>query len=152
MGKQTRYLIRARFLYGNYDKEGLLPSFALYIGVDLWDTVSITDVDIIETKEIIHAPSLDYVDVCLVETGLGVPFISVLELRPLLNETYATEPGSGLQLFRRLNFNSNDSDYMRYHFFFFCLHSILFYFFSSHKNKISTSYYLSLHLLILNIC
>ncbi|KAL5575495.1 hypothetical protein UlMin_017194 [Ulmus minor] len=90
--KGNRYLIRARFLYGNYDNQLQPPEFNLYIGVDLWDTITTnTANDSIDT-EIIHVVSSDNIHVCLVNTGLGIPFISALELRPLLNDTiYKTE-------------------------------------------------------------
>ncbi|CAL9013670.1 unnamed protein product [Prunus brigantina] len=45
-------------------------------------------------KELIHVPLRSYVHVCLVNTGSGVPFISAIELRPLLNASYPTQVGS----------------------------------------------------------
>lgn len=113
-GKDTRYLIRARFMYGNYEKESALPEFDLYLGANLWDTVKVVSAKSIINKEIVHVPSSDHLHVCLVNTGLGVPFISVLELRPWNNKTYVTTTGS-LQLYWRFDFASKNIDQvMRY--------------------------------------
>lgn len=111
-GKGTRYLIRARFMYGNYNNESTVPEFDLYVGANLWDTVVIKYSWTIINKEIIYVPSSDYIHVCLVNTGLGVPFISVLELRPLNNETYVSTEGP-LQLYKRYDFASSTDRVMR---------------------------------------
>lgn len=98
----TKYLIRALFLYGNYDREDKLPKFDLHLGPNYWATVNFTSVISITSKEIIHIPSQDHVRVCLVNTGTGTPFISSLELRPLKNATsYVTPPAGSLQLLSR---------------------------------------------------
>lgn len=103
--KNTRYLIRAFFLYGNYDGLDQFPEFDLHFGVTLWETVKIESVDISVLKEIIHIPTESKVHICLVNTGLGTPFITALELRPLLNSTYSTPTGS-LSLFLRADIGS----------------------------------------------
>uniref|UniRef100_A0A2N9G8P4 Protein kinase domain-containing protein n=1 Tax=Fagus sylvatica TaxID=28930 RepID=A0A2N9G8P4_FAGSY len=36
-----KYLIRATFLYGNYDGQSLLPQFDLHLGPNMWDTIKI---------------------------------------------------------------------------------------------------------------
>ncbi|KAF7813903.1 putative LRR receptor-like serine/threonine-protein kinase [Senna tora] len=98
------YLIRASFLYGNYDGENKLPEFDLYIGVNFWSTVKFRDASEEVTMEIISMSLSKDVDVCLVNKGLGTPFISDLELRPINNSIYDTEFGSSsasLLLFRR---------------------------------------------------
>ena len=98
------YLIRAIFYYGNYDGAKTPPGFELHLGANLWDTVSF----LLETplrKEIIHVPLQDYVRVCLANNGTGTPFISALELRPLVENTYVTESGS-LELWTRMDLGS----------------------------------------------
>ncbi|MBA0838897.1 hypothetical protein Goarm_004681 [Gossypium armourianum] len=57
------------------------------------------------TTEIIGASVSDTISVCLVNKGLGIPFISALELRPLNNSIYGTELGSpvSLVLFQRFD-------------------------------------------------
>lgn len=101
-GKNHSYLIRASFMYGNYDGTSRFPEFDLYLGVNKWRTVKLTDSSNITTFEIIHVLQSDYVHVCLVNTDSGTPFISVLELRILNDGTYVTQSGS-LELFARLD-------------------------------------------------
>ncbi|KAK1575999.1 hypothetical protein Q3G72_009992 [Acer saccharum] len=89
-GTKNNYLIRAVFVYGNYDNKNQIPVFDLYIGVNKWATVK-------KEKflcEIINVFSDEYIDVCLVNTGFGVPYISVLELRPLNNSIYLLKDGA----------------------------------------------------------
>ncbi|XP_030972959.1 LRR receptor-like serine/threonine-protein kinase IOS1 [Quercus lobata] len=111
----TKYLIRGTFLYGNYDGQSKLPQFDIHLGVNMWDTVNITNVTIPVFKELIHVPSQTNLQVCLVNTGLGMPFISAIELRPLSNKTYVTNYGS-LALFVRLDVGSISRISYRYPF------------------------------------
>lgn len=83
----NKYLIRASFVYGNYDELLMPPAFYLHLGSELWDSVNFPSLDGVD-KEIIHVPLRDHVHVCLVKTGPGIPFISALEFRPLDNRTY----------------------------------------------------------------
>uniref|UniRef100_A0A2N9FNC9 Protein kinase domain-containing protein n=1 Tax=Fagus sylvatica TaxID=28930 RepID=A0A2N9FNC9_FAGSY len=107
-----KYLIRATFLYGNYDGQNLLPQFDLHLGPNMWDTVKIeNNVSYVVLMELIHVPSLNYLQVCLVNTGLGTPFISAIEFRPLNNRAYVTSVGS-LALFARYDLGSvNNKSY-----------------------------------------
>ncbi|KAH0982490.1 hypothetical protein GBA52_009667 [Prunus armeniaca] len=89
----NKYLIRASFLYGNYDGQDKIPEFELHLGPNLWDTVSL-ETSVSTDKELIYVPLRNYIHVCLVNTGSGVPFISALELRPLPNASYQTKTGS----------------------------------------------------------
>ena len=110
-GKNHKYLIRAWFMYGNYDSKNQPPIFKLYLGVDEWATVRIMLAFEIIMAEIIHTPITDDIDVCLVNTGLGTPFISVLELRQLNDSIYSpTEPGS-LLLYNRWNFGKQEEEW-----------------------------------------
>jgi len=86
----TKYLIRASFYYGNYDNLNKPPQFDLHFGANVWDTVKFADLSEITDSEIIYTPSQDYIQPCLVNTGKGTPFISVIELRNLHNEVYVT--------------------------------------------------------------
>lgn len=96
----VKFLIRASFMYGNYDGQDMPPSFDLMLGADVWDSVQLQDSDGIITKEIIHMPNKGYIHVCLVHTYSGTPFISALELRPITNSIYATQSGSLSRYFR----------------------------------------------------
>ncbi|ESQ50531.1 hypothetical protein EUTSA_v10022541mg [Eutrema salsugineum] len=100
MGKGFKYLIRTRFMYGNYDNLGKAPEFDLYLGVNLWDSVKIDNATTIVTKEIIQTLRSDHVHVCLVDKDRGTPFLSALELRLLKSDTYET-PYDSLILFKR---------------------------------------------------
>ncbi|KAJ7014058.1 hypothetical protein NC653_003627 [Populus alba x Populus x berolinensis] len=73
---KKKYLISAGFLYGNYDELQ-------------WEVVRLNDASTPLTTEIIHVLSSDNIDICLVITGFGTPFISILELRLLDNNTTA---------------------------------------------------------------
>nr|GLL17806.1 putative leucine-rich repeat receptor-like protein kinase At2g19210 [Ipomoea trifida] len=117
-GKLNKYLIRARFFYGNYDgnADKQLPQFDVHLGAEYWDTVKFDPkYDIISVdKEIVHIPYSDLVHVCLVNTGLGTPFISALELRPLNNSMYPTASGGSLMMNMRFDIGSMATQVLRY--------------------------------------
>ncbi|RWR78140.1 putative leucine-rich repeat receptor-like serine/threonine-protein kinase isoform X1 [Cinnamomum micranthum f. kanehirae] len=107
--KGSKYLIRAGFLYGNYDGQNLSPTFDLYLGVDWWATVQKPTRNM-QLFEIITSATMDFVSVCLVNTGKGAPFISVLVLRPLANSMYnATNEDQSLKLIGRFDVGSATS-------------------------------------------
>ena len=106
------YLIRASFLYGNYDELNQVPQFDLYIGVNMWGSVKLDNASHIVMKEIIHAPSDDNIYVCLVNIGYGTPFISALEVRHFHDSSYRTDSGS-LVLYKRLNAGSTTNEIIR---------------------------------------
>ncbi|KAK0595704.1 hypothetical protein LWI29_009220 [Acer saccharum] len=114
-GKNGKYLIRARFMYGNYDGTRSVPQFDLYLGVNVWDNIKLNNASSVFTTEIIHVPSANNIYVCLVNTGLGTPFISSLELRLLKNSTYETQTLSeSLVLLRRYDFGSTTNRSIRF--------------------------------------
>ncbi|XP_039155588.1 LOW QUALITY PROTEIN: probable LRR receptor-like serine/threonine-protein kinase At4g29180 [Eucalyptus grandis] len=90
-GKGNPYLVRASFWYGNYDGKNQTPAFDLHIDVNYWNTVNSSSCI---SKEIFYTPPRDYIQVCLVNTGSGVPFISALELRLMNNSTYQINSGA----------------------------------------------------------
>lgn len=102
-GRGSLHLIRAYFLYGNYDGENKLPEFDLYNGVNFWSSVRFRDASEQVLMEIISKADSDVTNICLVNKGLGTPFISALELRPLNSSIYSTEFGgsASLLLFKR---------------------------------------------------
>ncbi|GMN67980.1 hypothetical protein TIFTF001_037039 [Ficus carica] len=112
--KGTKYLIRALFLYGNYDGKNSTREFDLHLGPNFWDTVKIVDSPSLVVKEIVHLPLQNYVRLCLVKTGSGTPFISALELRPLKNTTYIAPSGTSLGLALRMDVGSNLTSVIRY--------------------------------------
>ncbi|KAL6140785.1 hypothetical protein ACLB2K_059078 [Fragaria x ananassa] len=110
-----KYLIRVSFVYGNYDGKGMLPTFLLYLGTNLWDSVKVQNESYAINKELIHVAPRNYIHVCLVNDGSGVPFISAIELRPLNVTSYPTQIGS-LALNWRLDIGQTGPDlkYYRY--------------------------------------
>ena len=107
-GRNNTYLVRATFLYGNYDSQNSPPAFDLYLGTDLWTSVTFsTDSSRVVRREIIYIPTTNYIYVCLVNTNKGVPFISALELRLLNNDIYKTQSGSALQIWERSDYGGN---------------------------------------------
>ncbi|CAG7876806.1 unnamed protein product [Brassica rapa] len=103
----TTYLIRARFVYGNYDGLNEYPSFDLYLGPNLWENIDLSALGTNGTfEEIIHKPVSKSLQVCLVKRGTSIPLISTLEIRPLQNNnTYNTQSGS-LRYSRRRYFST----------------------------------------------
>lgn len=85
----SKYIIRAVFLYGNYDsKNSSFVQFDLYLGVNLWKTINLTDPTENIFTETISEATADVISVCLVNTGHGTPFISGLDLRPVPTSLY----------------------------------------------------------------
>ncbi|KAL4194287.1 hypothetical protein AMTRI_Chr05g67870 [Amborella trichopoda] len=88
LSPNSTYLIRAWFMHGNYDSSFRLPKFDLYLGVDRWFTVTLQNFQDQVWTETMSTIVTDYVAVCLVNTDLGTPFISALDLRPLASSMY----------------------------------------------------------------
>ncbi|KAL5822652.1 hypothetical protein ACOSQ4_020552 [Xanthoceras sorbifolium] len=109
----TKYLLRARFMYGNYDSQNKVPEFELHLGPNLWQTIRSYKASSVLNFEIIHVSALDYIHICLVNTNLGTPFISALELRPLQNRAYVAQSGS-LMLLGRWDVGSATNQTVRY--------------------------------------
>ena len=103
-----KYLIRAGFYYRNYDGQSSSPIFDLHVGVNYWTTVEI-GYGGGYTAEIVTVLLGEIVQVCLVNTGKGTPFISVLELRPLPSNLYPVALGiQSLDLQSRWNYGYAD--------------------------------------------
>ncbi|KAF8038664.1 hypothetical protein BT93_B1259 [Corymbia citriodora subsp. variegata] len=109
-GKNITYLIRAVFWYGNYDGKNQPPSFDLYIDVNYWTTVWFSTY---YCEEIMYVSQADDIQVCLVNTGNGVPFISALELRPLDGDSYRLGFGF-LKLHWRYDIGLSSNSSIRY--------------------------------------
>ncbi|CAN6204248.1 unnamed protein product [Urochloa humidicola] len=87
----STYLVRAQFAYGNYDRQNSSKvEFELHLGSKRWDTVTVTpdhESDVV-TKEAVFLAWASWAPVCLVNTGGGTPFVSVIELRRLGDGRY----------------------------------------------------------------
>ncbi|KAL7594089.1 hypothetical protein Lser_V15G32920 [Lactuca serriola] len=104
-GKRSLNLIRATFMYGNWDGENKPPEFDLFLDVNLWLSVKFKNNSHVVTTEIISVALENTFSVCLVNIGKGTPFISGLELRPVDRSIYEIDPGisGSLVLFQRLD-------------------------------------------------
>ncbi|KAF8031027.1 hypothetical protein BT93_D0267 [Corymbia citriodora subsp. variegata] len=109
-GKNKTYLIRAIFWYANYDGKNQTPQFDLYIDVNYWATVSYSTYCY---KEIMYVPQAYDIQVCLVNTGNGVPFISALELRTFDDDIYRLRSGF-LQTQERYDIGLSSKSFIRY--------------------------------------
>ncbi|XP_065004110.1 probable LRR receptor-like serine/threonine-protein kinase At4g29180 [Musa acuminata AAA Group] len=112
-------LVRATFMYGNYDGKNSPTKFDLHIGVDYWKTIIISDPSAIYTVEALSYATANLTSVCLINTGSGTPFISSLELRPLGNGLYGeyVNASQSVVLITRRNFGASDT--VRYRKFIF---------------------------------
>nr|XP_051220267.1 putative leucine-rich repeat receptor-like protein kinase At2g19210 [Lolium perenne] len=109
-----KYIVRAKFMHGNYDRLNLRPVFDLYIGVNYWHTVNISSPDVAMFLEatVVVPETDDFLQVCLVNTDAGTPFISSLELRPLKPTLYPQATASqGLNLINRVNFGPTNASF-----------------------------------------
>ncbi|KAG6657657.1 probable LRR receptor-like serine/threonine-protein kinase At5g48740 [Carya illinoinensis] len=86
-------LVRAQFLYRNYDGRGKPPAFSVSLGTAITSTINLTTNDP-WTEEFIWPVSKDTLSFCLhaIPDG-GSPVISSLELRPLPQGAYASGVG-----------------------------------------------------------
>lgn len=110
--QDTKYLIRAVFIYGNYDGLNTSPNFDIYLGPNIWTTVDVKLAGLGAAEEIIHITRTNVLEICVVKTGTSTPLISALELRPLQYGTYVTETGS-LKFMDRF-YLSNSESFLRY--------------------------------------
>ncbi|KAL5067918.1 hypothetical protein RYX36_018805 [Vicia faba] len=113
---RTRYLLRATFLYGNFDNNNVYPKFDISIGATQWSTIVISDVNTIEVREIIFLASSSTVSVCLSNATTGKPFISTLELRQFNGSVYFSfyEEHFYLSVSARINFGAETDEAIRY--------------------------------------
>ncbi|WOL14609.1 hypothetical protein Cni_G23389 [Canna indica] len=117
--KNQRYLIRASFLHGNYDGRSNISDtnpirFDLYLGVNLWESLNISSASTAYNHEAIAVASDQITWVCLVNKGLGTPFISSLELRSLKSYMYPNATASvALVNYIRVNFGPNGNNIIR---------------------------------------
>ncbi|KMZ71907.1 putative Protein kinase [Zostera marina] len=114
--ENKKYLIRASFMYGNYDQRNNPPQFDLYLNVDLWSSVDLRGRSKTHVfLEISVFASRNWMFVCVVNTGLGTPFVSSLELRPLKDDMYPLVTNNqSFVLFQRSNVQPIRNETLRY--------------------------------------
>ncbi|XP_059067363.1 probable LRR receptor-like serine/threonine-protein kinase At1g51810 isoform X2 [Cryptomeria japonica] len=83
-----KYLIRACFLYGNYDGRESQPQFELLVDANFWATVVINNTTKTFCNGINAMARGPSINVCLARSTDHVPFISTLELRLLMPAMY----------------------------------------------------------------
>eukprot|EP00257_Ricinus_communis_P008017 XP_002525187.2 probable LRR receptor-like serine/threonine-protein kinase At1g67720 [Ricinus communis] len=113
---RTRYLLRATFLYGNFDNNNVYPKFDISVGATHWSTIVISDANTIESIELIFLASSPTISVCLSNATTGQPFISTLELRQFNGSVYYTsfENQFYLSISARINFGADSEAPVRY--------------------------------------
>lgn len=114
--ERTRYLVRATFLYGNFDNSSAYPKFKLYLDTTRWATITIATATDIIVEEIILRAASSAINVCVLDASTGIPFISTLELRVLNDSMYATdfEEDFFLKVTARINFGASSKEPIRY--------------------------------------
>ncbi|CAN7067395.1 unnamed protein product [Brassica rapa subsp. trilocularis] len=81
--KGSKYLVRAFFVYENYDGLNIKPKFDLYLGPNLWSTIDFQEPEEdVRRVEMLHIPTSNSLQICLVKNGTTTPLISTLEIRP----------------------------------------------------------------------
>ncbi|KAL9143674.1 hypothetical protein ABFS82_14G249100 [Erythranthe guttata] len=108
-----RVLVRASFLYGNYDNKSSPPKFDLFIEDTEWEAVETSMFEVVY-YEVIYVLDKDSISVCVSRSSLGIPFISALEVRGLTFSMYPYQylnDGKNYPLFlrRRVAFGSNQT-------------------------------------------
>ncbi|RID40340.1 hypothetical protein BRARA_J00394 [Brassica rapa] len=112
-GKGKKYLVRASFMYGNYDGENGSPEFDLFLGGNICDTVFLTNGSVVVSKEVLSRT--EKIFVYLGNKGKGTLFMSTLELRFLGNDnTTYDSPNGALFFSRRWDFGSLMDSPVRY--------------------------------------
>ncbi|XAR50987.1 Non-specific serine/threonine protein kinase [Bertholletia excelsa] len=113
---RTRYLVRATFLYGNFDNNNVYPEFDVSLGATHWATIVFWDADTIVVQELIFLALDPTVSVCLSNATTGQPFISTLELRQFNGSMYLTsfENQFYLRVSARINFGAESEAPVRY--------------------------------------
>nr|XP_025888725.1 probable LRR receptor-like serine/threonine-protein kinase At1g67720 isoform X2 [Solanum lycopersicum] len=113
---RNRYLVRATFLYGNFDKDNVYPKFDISLGATHWATIVISDANTMEYQEVIFLAKEPSVSVCLSNATTGLPFISTLELRHFNGSIYMTECENDffMSVSARINFGAASDDPVRY--------------------------------------
>uniref|UniRef100_A0A0E0B1Y2 Malectin-like domain-containing protein n=1 Tax=Oryza glumipatula TaxID=40148 RepID=A0A0E0B1Y2_9ORYZ len=84
----AKYLVRVVTVYGNYDGKNSWSTlqFDLHLGVNYWKTVFPDQTYVVH--EALFVAWGNQAPVCLVNTGQGTPFVSRVELRPLVDTLY----------------------------------------------------------------
>ncbi|CAI9762049.1 unnamed protein product [Fraxinus pennsylvanica] len=113
---RTRYLVRATFLYGDFDKNEVYPKFDISLGPTHWATIVISDANTMESQELIFLAKDPTISICLSNATTGQPFISTLELRQFNGSVYMNqfENEFFLSVSARINFGAESDAPVRF--------------------------------------
>ncbi|CAA2958066.1 probable LRR receptor-like serine threonine-kinase At1g67720 [Olea europaea subsp. europaea] len=113
---RTRYLVRATFLYGDFDNNEVYPKFDISFGPTHWATIVISDANTIESQELIFLATDPTISICLSNATTGQPFISTLELRQFNGSIYMNqfENEFFLSVSARINFGAESDAPVRF--------------------------------------
>lgn len=111
-----RYLLRATFLYGNYDGKNVYPKFDISLGATYWSTIVTSNVNTVEAREMIFLATEPTIGMCLLNATRGRAFISTLELRQFNGSMYSNdfEEQFYLSVSARINFGAVSEAAVRY--------------------------------------
>jgi Malectin-like domain len=111
-----RYLVRATFLYGNFDNTNVYPKFIISLGATLWDLIIINDARTAVVSEMLVLAPSSSLSVCLLNASSGVRFISTIELRQFNGSMYTSyyETQYFMFLAARVNFGALSNASIRY--------------------------------------
>ncbi|KAF3781585.1 putative LRR receptor-like serine/threonine-protein kinase [Nymphaea thermarum] len=91
VNRGRKHMVRAHFLYGNYDGKSSPPSFDLQFDGNHWATVT-TSSNESYYYEVIYGPKRDNISVCVAQTSPDqIPFISALVIREFEKGMYETK-------------------------------------------------------------
>ena len=110
----AKYLARLGASYGNHDgrNDSSAMEFDVHLGANYWDTVRVKDD---EAYEVLFVAWAGWAPVCLLNTGHGAPFLSMLELRRLGDALYpALMANQTMSMFRRRNMGGEFTRYGMY--------------------------------------
>ncbi|XP_078181047.1 putative LRR receptor-like serine/threonine-protein kinase At1g67720 [Carex rostrata] len=113
---RLRYLVRATFLYGNFDGTSVYPKFVISLDATYWDTIVIDDATTPVVSEMVLLAPSPSLSVCLYNVSSGVRFISMIELRQFNGSMYNTmfEDQYFMFMAGRVNFGALSNASIRY--------------------------------------
>ncbi|KAJ7975316.1 Leucine-rich repeat receptor-like protein kinase [Quillaja saponaria] len=89
VNKGEKVLVRASFIYGNYDGKLAPPTFELQFDGNFWSTVNTSELSGVY-PEALYVMKENTTSICLAQTFPNqIPFISALELRSLDSDMYS---------------------------------------------------------------
>ncbi|KAL5746869.1 hypothetical protein ACOSQ2_024166 [Xanthoceras sorbifolium] len=105
-----RVLVRASFLYGNYDEKRSPPVFDLHFDGNFWTTVNTSSWDVV-SHEAIYVVKGNGTSICVAQTQPGqFPFISAIEVRSLGPKMYSqVDPNYALRSMLRAAWGANET-------------------------------------------